>query len=178
MAGGVLASAGATAGALAASRALRDGSIEEAVEVEVPVSTVYNQWTQFEEFPKFMGGVREVRQIDDTHLHWIASVGGQVREWDAEISEQRPDERIAWGSTSGKQNGGVVTFYRLGTDRSKVAVRMEFDPIGLREKIGHAIGLDRRRVRADLGRFKELIEARPGETGAWRGEVQAGERVD
>jgi uncharacterized membrane protein len=175
---GVLASAGATAGAVAASRAFGNGSIEEFVEVNVPVSSAYNQWTQFEEFPKFMGGVEEVRQLDDAHLHWVASVGGQVREWDAEISEQRPDERIAWHSTTGKQNAGVVRFLRLGDDRAKVFLQMDYEASSLREKLGHAVGLDRRRVRGDLTRFKQLIEARPGETGAWRGEVEAGERVD
>jgi uncharacterized membrane protein len=175
---GVLASAGATAGAVVASRALGDGSIEESVEVEVPISTAYNQWTQFEEFPKFMGGVQEVRQLDDAHLRWVASVAGEVREWNAVIDEQRPDERIAWHSTTGTRNTGVVTFHRVGDNRSTVLVQMGFEPKGMREKLGHALGLDRRRVRADLKRFKELIESRPGETGAWRGEVQAGERVD
>jgi len=108
----------------------------------------------------------------------VASVAGEVREWNAVIDEQRPDERIAWHSTTGKRNTGLVTFHRLDDNRSKVLVQMDFEPSGMREKLGHALGLDRRRVRGDLRRFKELIESRPGETGAWRGEVQAGERVD
>jgi uncharacterized membrane protein len=175
---GVLASAGATAGAVAASRALGDGPIEESVELDVPVSSAYNQWTQFEEFPSFMGGVKEVRQLDDTHLHWVAAVAGKVREWDAVIDEQKPDERVAWHATSGKQNAGLVTFQPLSDDRSKLFLRMDFEPAGMREKVGHSLGLDRRRVRSDLRRFKSVIEQRGAETGAWRGEVEAGERVN
>jgi len=178
IAAGLLASAGATAGAVAAWRARADGPVVESVEVGVPVSMAYNQWTQFEEFPRFMEGVREVRQLDDTHLHWVASIGGQAREWDAEISEQCPDERIAWRATTGKQNAGMVSFFDLGGDRAKVEVRMSFEPGGVRERLGHAIGLDRRRVRGDLDRFKDLIEGRPSETGTWRGEVKSGERVE
>ena len=147
-------------------------TIEERIEVEVPVRTAYNQWTQFETFPSFMEGVESVRQTDDTHLHWVAAIGGVTRAWDAEITEQHPDERIAWRATSGKRNGGVVTFHRLSDDRSKVMVQLEFEPEGTRERVGSAVGVDARRVRGDLRRFKEMIESRGSETGAWRGDVE------
>jgi uncharacterized membrane protein len=149
--------------------------IEESIEVEVPVSTAYNQWTQFEEFPQFMDAVDEVRQLDDTHLHWAASFGGKRHEWDAEITEQHPDERIAWKATDGKENAGVVTFHRLADSRTKVMVQMDFEPEGVAEKVGSALGADESQVKADLGRFKELVESRGAETGAWRGEVEQGE---
>ena len=154
------------------------GAIEESVEVEVPISTAYNQWTQFEEFPQFMGGVDSVRQIDETHLHWAASIGGKTREWDAEITEQRPDERVAWTATSGKRNGGVVTFHHLSDSRSKVMVQLDYKPEGLVERVGSVTGADRRRVRADLKRFKGLIEARGTASGGWRGKVEHGEAVE
>ena len=153
-------------------------NIEQSIEVEVPVSTAYNQWTQFEEFPQFMDGVDEVRQLDDTHLHWVASVGGQRHEWDAEITEQRPDERVAWKATDGKSNAGVVTFHRLADNKTKVMVQMDYEPEGVVETLGSAVGADERRVEADLGRFKQLIESRGGESGAWRGEVEQGTVVD
>jgi uncharacterized membrane protein len=152
-------------------------AIEESVEVEVPVATAYNQWTQFEEFPSFMDGVDEVRQLDDTHLHWRASVGGHSEEWDAEITEQLPDQRIAWKSTSGKGNAGVVTFHRLDDERSKVMLQLEWETEGMVEALGSALGQDARRVRGDLERFKQLIESRGAESGAWRGEVQQGDRA-
>jgi Polyketide cyclase / dehydrase and lipid transport len=139
-------------------------TIEESIEVEVPVRTAYNQWTQFEEFPKFMEGIEQVHQKDDTHLHWRASIGGQTEEWDAKIVEQIPDRKVAWKATTGKGNAGVVTF------------QMEWDAEGLAEKAGGAIGLDSRRVQGDLDRFKEMIESRGGETGAWRGEVRGGQQ--
>jgi uncharacterized membrane protein len=148
--------------------------VEESIEVGVPVRTAYNQWTQFEEFPEFMEGVESVRQVDDTHLHWTAEVAGQRREWDAEITEQRPDERVAWKATEGKGNAGVVTFHRLDDDRTKIMVQLDFEPEGIVEKAGSAIGSDSRRVKGDLERFKEFIESRGAETGAWRGEVQRG----
>lgn len=147
-------------------------SIEESVEVGVPVETAYNQWTQFEEFPRFMEGVESVRQIDDTRLHWVAKVGGRRVEWDAEITEQHPDERVAWKSTSGAAHAGVVTFHRLAPDRSKVMLQLDTDPEGLVESAGDALGFARRRAKGDLERFKEMIEARGTETGAWRGEVE------
>jgi uncharacterized membrane protein len=148
--------------------------IEQSIELDVPVSTAYNQWTQFEVFPSFMHGVQEVRQLDDTHLHWVAEIGGQREEWDAEITEQHPDERIAWKATSGKNNAGVVTFHRLDDRRSQIMLQLEWDSEGLMEKLGSAIGQDDRQVKGDLERFKELIESRGVESGAWRGEVEQG----
>jgi uncharacterized membrane protein len=145
--------------------------ITESVDVEVPVQTAYNQWTQFEEFPTFMEGVVEVRQLDNTHLHWVAEIGGKRHEWNAEITEQRPDERVAWRSTNGKTNAGVVTFHRLSDSMTRVTVQMEWEPEGATESLGGAVGVDARRVRGDLERFKEMIENRGAETGSWRGEV-------
>jgi uncharacterized membrane protein len=146
-------------------------TIEQSIELEVPVHTAYNQWTQFEEFPQFMEGVEAVRQLDDRHLHWVADVGGTRHEWDAEITEQRPDERVAWRNTDGKDNAGVVTFHKLDESRSRVMVQLDFVPEGIKEKLGDAMGAPDRRVKGDLERFKEMIEARGTETGAWRGEV-------
>jgi len=146
-------------------------TIERSIEVDAPLSTVYNQWTQFEEFPQFMDGVDEVRQLDDTHLHWVASFGGSRHEWDAEITEQLPDERVAWRNTDGKDNAGVVTFHKIDDNTTRVMVQMDFVPEGIKEKIGDAIGAPDRRVQGDLERFKEMIESRGVETGAWRGEV-------
>jgi uncharacterized membrane protein len=147
-------------------------SIEESIEVGVPVSTAYNQWTQFEEFPQFMEGVDEVRQLDDTHLHWKASFGGKEHAWDAEITEQTPDQRIAWKSTDGKTNAGVVTFHKLDDSRTKVMLQLDWEAEGMLEALGSAVGSDDRRVKGDLDRFKELIESRGVESGAWRGEVE------
>ena len=144
---------------------------KRSIDVQRPVRTVYNQWTQFEEFPRFMDGVEEIRQIDDTHLHWVAEFGGSRHEWDAEITEQKPDERVAWRNTDGKENAGVVTFHKLDDSRSKVMVQIDFVPEGIKEKVGTALGAPERRVKGDLERFKELIESRGQETGAWRGEV-------
>ena len=146
-------------------------STEQSVEVEVPVRTAYDQWTQFEEFPKFMEGVESVRQIDDTHLHWTAEIAGARREWDAEITEQLPDERVAWRNTDGKDNAGVVTFHKLSDDQSKLMVQLDFVPEGIKEKVGDLIGAPDRRVKSDLERFKELVESRGGASGSWRGEV-------
>jgi uncharacterized membrane protein len=146
-------------------------SIEESIEVEVPVRSAYNQWTQFEEFPQFMDGVESVTQLDDTHLRWVASIAGKRREWEAEITEQVPDERVAWRATDGKGNAGVVTFHKLDDARSKVMAQIDWEPEGLVETLGAAAGQDDRRVRGDLERFKELIESRGVESGAWRGEV-------
>jgi uncharacterized membrane protein len=147
-------------------------TIEESIEVQVPVRTAYNQWTQFEEFPRFMEGVEEVRQVDDTHLHWKADVAGQEREWDAEITEQHPDERVAWKSTGGAQHAGVVTFHRIGDEQSRVMLQLDVEPEGVTEQVGDKLGFVKRRVKGDLERFKELIESRGSETGGWRGEVQ------
>jgi uncharacterized membrane protein len=146
-------------------------TIEQSIEVAVPVRAAYNQWTQFEEFPRFMEGVEEVRQLDDTHLHWRTKVGGREQEFDAQITEQRPDERIAWTATQGVEQAGVVTFHRVDDGRTKVMLQLDAEPEGAVEKVGDALGVLKRRVKGDLGRFKELIEARGAESGAWRGEV-------
>jgi uncharacterized membrane protein len=146
-------------------------TVEESIEVKVPVRTAYNQWTQFEEFPRFMEGVEEVRQLDDTHLHWVADIDGFKREWDAEITEQIPDERVAWTSRSGAHNAGAVTFHRLDDSHTKVMVQLEFDPSGIVEQAGDKLGFVSRRTKGDLERFREYIEERGAETGAWRGEV-------
>jgi uncharacterized membrane protein len=151
--------------------------VETSIEVDVPVSTAYNQWTQFEEFPQFMEAVERVQQLDDTHLRWEAEIGGERREWEAEITEQKPDERVAWKATDGKTNAGVVTFHRLDENRAKVMVQIDWEPEGLVEELGARAGADDRRVQADLERFKELVESRGAETGAWRGEVEQGERI-
>jgi uncharacterized membrane protein len=146
--------------------------IEKSIEINVPVTAAYNQWTQFEEFPKFMEGVTQVQQIDDTHLHWKADIGGKEKEWNAEITEQIPDERIAWRSRDGAMNAGVVTFHRLSDSKSKVMLQMEYDPEGMVEKAGDAMGVVSQRVLGDLERFKRYIESQGQETGAWRGTVK------
>jgi uncharacterized membrane protein len=146
-------------------------TVEKSIEVDVPVDTAYNQWTQFESFPHFMEGVEAVEQRDDTHLHWRTKVAGKDKEWDAEISEQTPDQRIAWRSTDGAPNAGVVTFHKLDDNRTKVMLQLEAEPETLVEKVGDAAGLLDRRVEGDLKRFKEFIERRGQETGAWRGSV-------
>ena len=145
--------------------------VEQSIEIDVPVGTAYNQWTQFEEFPQFMEGVESVTQLDDTHLRWVAEIGGKTHEWKAEITEQHPDERVAWHAVDGKRNAGVVTFHRLEDQRCKIMVQMEFEPEGIVETVGSALGADERRVKGDLERFKELIESRGTESGAWRGEI-------
>jgi uncharacterized membrane protein len=152
-------------------------SIEQSIEVDVPVRTAYNQWTQFEEFPRFMEGVKSVTQTDDTHLRWLAEVGGKEHEWLAEITEQRPDERVAWKAIEGHGNSGVVTFHRRGDNQAAVTVQIEHETEGMMEALGSALGADSRRVKADLERFKELVESRGVESGAWRGEVEGGQRV-
>jgi uncharacterized membrane protein len=146
-------------------------TIEQSIDVNVPVRTAYNQWTQFEEFPEFMQGVEYVNQIDATHLRWKADIAGTSHEWEAEITEQRPDDRVAWKTTGGKGHSGVVTFHRLGEDQTRVMVQMDWQPEGIKESAGSALGFDDRRVKGDLARFKELIESRGTESGAWRGEV-------
>ena len=147
-------------------------TIEKSINVDVPVRTAYNQWTQFEEFPRFMEGVEEVRQLDDKRLHWRAKIGGKEEEWDAEITEQIPDERVAWRSTTGRANAGVVTFHHISDTTTRVMLQMEYDPEGLVENVGDALGVVSRRVEGDLNRFKEFIESRRTETGAWRGEIR------
>ena len=146
-------------------------TVERSIEVEVPVRTAYNQWTQFEDFPRFMEGVESVRQSDERHLHWVADIGGVRREWDAEITEQHPDERVAWRATGGTKNAGVVTFHRLDADRTKIMLQLEVDPEGFVEQAGDRLGFVSRRAASDLERFKEYIEDRGRETGAWRGDI-------
>jgi uncharacterized membrane protein len=148
-------------------------SVVETIDVNVPVGTAYNQWTQFEEFPRFMEGVKSVTQLDDTHLHWVAEVAGKEKEWDAEISQQEPDMRIAWNATSGAENAGVATFHRIDDDTSRVTLQLDVEPEGIVEDVGTALGFLERRVKGDLERFKEFIESRGTETGAWRGSVEA-----
>jgi uncharacterized membrane protein len=147
-------------------------NITESIDVEVPVRTAYDQWTQFEEFPQFMSAVERVDQLDDQRLHWVAKVGGKTKEWDAKITEQTPDQRVAWTSTSGADNAGVVTFHRLDETHTRVTVQMDIDPEGVAETVGDKAGVIDRRVKGDVKRFKEFIENRGAETGAWRGEVK------
>jgi uncharacterized membrane protein len=146
-------------------------TIEKSVEVMVPVRTAYNQWTQFEQFPRFMEGVEQVRQLTDTRVHWVAEIAGQRREWDAEITEQVPDQRIAWRSTEGATNAGVVTFHRLDDEKSRVMLQLEFEPEGAVEQAGDKLGMIKGKAKSDLKRFKTFIESQGRESGAWRGEV-------
>jgi uncharacterized membrane protein len=148
--------------------------IESSIEVAVPVSVAYNQWTQFEDFPRFMQGVEEVRQLDETRVHWVASVGGRRAEWDAKILEQHPDRQISWVSEDGKKNRGTVTFESLDESTTLVRLSLGYQAEGFVEAVGAAAGLDQRRIDGDLKRFKELIETRGTETGAWREDISAG----
>ncbi|HYC57739.1 MAG TPA: SRPBCC family protein [Candidatus Binatia bacterium] len=150
-------------------------SIVETIDIAVPVRTAYNQWTQFEEFPQFMQGVEFVKQLDDANLHWCAEIGGKHKEWKAKITEQIPDKRIAWTSTEGAHNAGVVTFHRLSDDTCRVTLQLEYQPEGALEAVGDAIGLMTWNTRENLERFKEFIESRGEETGAYRGEIQTPE---
>ena len=145
--------------------------IEKSIDVDVPIRTVYNQWTQLEDFPKFMEGVLEVKQLDDRRLRWRASVGGKEKTWEAEITEQIPDDRIAWRSRGGAPNAGVVTFHRLGDNKTRIMLQLEYEPEGPVEQLGDRVGVVSHRVEGDLERFKKFIEERGHETGAWRGEV-------
>ena len=146
-------------------------SVQESIDVDVPIRVAYDQWTQFESFPQFMGGVERITQLDDTHTHWVTDVDGVKREFDAEITEQHPDERVAWTSLSGPRHAGVVTFHRLDETHSRVTAQMEIEPEGFVEQVGDKTGIVDRRVKGDMRRFREFIEARGTETGAWRGEV-------
>ena len=146
-------------------------NIEKHIDVDVPVRTAYDQWTQFEEFPKFMEGIDRVEQVDDTHLHWVAEIAGRKQEWDARIDEQTPDQRIAWTSTTGDKNAGVVTFHKLSESTTRVMLQLDYEPQGVVEKTGDVLGFVSRRVEGDLGRFKDFIEARGAATGGWRGDV-------
>jgi uncharacterized membrane protein len=146
-------------------------TVEKSIDVEVPVSTAYNQWTQFESFPQFMDGVDRIDQLSPTQTHWLTSIGGVSREFDAEITEQRPDERIAWTSVDGPKQAGVVSFHRLDAGTTRVMLQMDFQPEGVVETAGDKLGFVGRRVEGDLERFKKFIEARGTEEGGWRGEV-------
>ncbi|HWL61302.1 MAG TPA: SRPBCC family protein [Steroidobacteraceae bacterium] len=145
--------------------------IEKTIEVDRPVRSVYNQWTQFEDFPRFMAGVKEVTQIDDTHVHWEADIWGKNVEWDAEITEQDPDRRISWRSINGAPNAGTVRFEPLGEGRTRVRLVMAYEPRGAVENVGDALGLLNARVQSTVQDFKKFIESRGAETGAWRGSV-------
>ena len=146
-------------------------SIEEAIEVEVPLRAVYDQWTQFEDFPQFMEGIESVTQLTDRRLHWVAEISGVRREWDAEIVEQRPDELISWRAVEGATNAGTVTFHPISPEMTRVGLRLDFEPEGIVEKIGDKLGFVDRRAEGDLERFKTFIESRQQATGAWRGNI-------
>lgn len=148
-------------------------NFEQAIDVDVPVRTAYNQWTQFEMFPYFMEGVEEVKQISDTQLHWRAEIAGHDVQWDAKITEQTPDKRIAWKSIAGAQHAGVVTFHRLNDEATRVMLQIDFEPTGVLENVGAALGVVEGRVSGDLERFKEFIESGGKETGAWRGKIDS-----
>jgi uncharacterized membrane protein len=147
-------------------------TIHKTVEVAVPVSTAYNQWTQFESFPQFMDGVEQIVQVDEKRTHWKTRIAGVEREFDAEITEQHPDERIAWHTLEGPRQAGVVTFHRLGEGKSMVTLQMDFEPAGAAENVSDKLGIVERRVAADLDRFKRFIESRGVESGGWRGDVE------
>ena len=147
-------------------------SVQKSIDVNAPVSTTYNQWTQFEEFPRFMEGVKSVRQLDDKRLHWKTQIGGKELDFDAIIDQQIPDQRIAWHSTIGPKQGGVVTFHRLSDGKTRVMLQMEYDPQGLVEKAGDMVGAVSTRIQGDLERFKKYLEERGAESGGWRGEIR------
>ena len=146
-------------------------TVTKSIDVHVPIGQAYNQWTQFEDFPQFMGGVDRISQLDARRTHWQVSIGGVSREFDAEITEQHPDERVAWRSTDGSTHAGVVTFHKLADRETRVTVQLDWQPEGIAEKAGAAVGVDDHQVSRDLDRFKTFIESRPAETGAWRGDV-------
>ena len=148
--------------------------IQQSVDVDVPVDVAYNQWTQFESFPQFMSGVESITQLSDTRSHWVTNIAGVEREFDTEITEQHPDERVAWRSVDGDtEHAGAVTFHRLSDQATRVMIQIDWEPSGLVEKIGSAVNVDERQVKRDAERFKEFIESRGAETGGWRGDVQA-----
>jgi hypothetical protein len=148
--------------------------VERSIQVDVPVSTAYNQWTQFEDFPHFMGGVKEVRQLDDRRLHWVAEIAGVRREWEASILEQVPDQKIAWAATAGATNAGAVRFQPSGPGSTIVYLALEYEPEGVVEQVGDKLGIVERQVTSDLERFKKLIEDQGYASGAWRGSVNEG----
>jgi uncharacterized membrane protein len=147
--------------------------ILEAIDVDVPVRTAYDQWTQFEKFPLFMLGVKSVTQLDDSHLLWKIDIGEETREWTARITEQTPDKRIAWTSTSGTPNAGVVTFHRLSDRQCRVTLQIDYTPDGFVESVGDMLGIVRERVKGDVERFKLFVEDRGSATGAFRGTIEA-----
>ncbi|WP_396667453.1 SRPBCC family protein [Microbacterium sp. R86528] len=148
--------------------------IIETIDVDVPVSTAYNQWTQFESFPKFLDEVESITQVDDTHNLWKVRVGGAEREFGTEITEQHPDERVAWRSVGGEtEHAGAVTFHKLSDSETRVTVQIDWDPQGLLENVGSLVGAGSHAVKKDLKNFKEFIESRHTATGAWRGDVPA-----
>ncbi|MFN2476182.1 MAG: SRPBCC family protein [Chthoniobacterales bacterium] len=149
-------------------------TIEQSIEVDAPVSMVYNQWTQFEEFPRFMEGVKSVHQLDDTRMHWHAEIARKDKEWDAEIVEQRAHELIMWRSTTGAHNAGEVHFDKTSGGKTKVTLVMTYEPEGIVENVGDALGLVSMRVKGDLKRFEKFLDSRRDETGAWRGEIHGG----
>ena len=148
--------------------------IEKVIEVAAPLRAVYNQWTQFEEFPRFMTGVKEVKQLDDTHLHWHAEIWGKDKEWDAVITEQEPDQRVSWKSTDGAWTAGTVRFEDVGAGRTSIRLAMGYNPEGVMENVGDALGIVSKRVQTTLEQFKDFIEERGRETGGWRGEIDDG----
>ena len=151
--------------------------IEKSIDVHVPVRVAYDQWTQFEEFPRFMEGVREVRQMGDRHLHWVAEIWGKEKEWDAELTEQVPDRKIRWRSVSGTRNDGMVEFSPVSSNETRITVHMDYEPEGVVENVGDFLGATSSRVEGDLDRFKSFIESRGQQTGAWRGRIQRGHAV-
>jgi uncharacterized membrane protein len=157
-----------------ATKEVRVATVEESIVVDVPLRTTYNQWTQFEEFPKFMEGVESVKQLDDTASKWRAEIGGEKREWRAEIVEQIPDRRIEWRAAGHDGPHGIVMFRPLNENLTEITVQMDYEPEGFKETVGSLAGSDSRRVKGDLERFKKFIEARQAETGAWRAEVREG----
>jgi len=146
-------------------------TVKKSIEVDVPVRVAYDQWTQFEEFPRFMEGVESVQQLDDKRLRWRGKIAGKVEEWEAEITEQVPDKVIAWRSTSGARNDGIVRFVPLGENKTKIELEMHWEPKDVTERIGDVLGADDLRIQGDLNRFKKFVEERRTPTGAWRGEI-------
>ena len=147
-------------------------NVEKSIDVDVPIRQVYDQWTQFESFPQFMNGVERITQLDERRTHWVTKIGGVEREFDAEITEQHPDERVAWTSIDGEtKHAGVVTFHKISDTTTRVMVQLDWEPQGIVEKVGAVVGVDDRQISADVKRFKEFIESRGTETGAWRGDI-------
>jgi uncharacterized membrane protein len=146
-------------------------NVLQSIDVSVPVSTAYDQWTQFESFPKFMDGVERIDQLSETKTHWVTKIAGVERQFDAEITEQKPDERVAWTTTNGTHQAGVVTFHRIDDNTTRVTLQLDHDPQGFVEKAGDALGIVQRRTKGDLENFKKFIESRGSQEAGWRGEV-------